>query len=76
MITQIPTPKSKFQIHLICCGSDDGYSYAENWQEADDFRNSYRSGPGVAEDDNRWHGHVRQGIIEDVDADTIRGGHE
>jgi hypothetical protein len=35
-------------LQLTCCGRDDGTYAAATWQEADEFRESYLSGSGVA----------------------------
>lgn len=35
-------------VKLTCCGRDNGEFRALTWQEADEFREAYLSGPGVA----------------------------
>jgi hypothetical protein len=57
-----------WRVRLICCGRDDGDIFRETWKEADEFRNSYTSGPGVRHFDGRaWRdGHDRAGIIERI----------
>lgn len=34
-------------LRLVCCGRDDGLQIFDSYRDADDFRESYTSGPGV-----------------------------
>lgn len=45
-------------LRLICCGRDDGTECFDTWNEADAFRESYTTGPGVGPD-----GHDRAAIL-------------
>ena len=55
---------SNFIVRMTCCGRDLGERTFTTWQEADDFREAYLSGPGVAPDSP--NGHVRSAIIVDA----------
>ena len=53
-------------VRLICCGRDDGTEHFPTWEEADAFRNSYASGPGVdphGYSGGHTGGHQRAAII-------------
>ena len=55
-----------FQVRLTCCGTDDVFT-ATTREEAESFRDSYLSGPGVAQHGDHTcgpHGHQRTAIIE------------
>lgn len=60
-------PEPVWRLRLICCGRDDGDIFRDTWDEADQFRQAYTSGPGVAAP-GQLHigGHVRAGIIERI----------
>ena len=56
-----------WRVRLICCGRDAGDIFRETWQEADEFRLAYTSGPGVGTPARPWlGGHIRAGIIERI----------
>lgn len=58
---------SIWRVRLICCGRNDGDIFRDTWEEADQFRQAYTSGPGVAAPGQLRHGgHVRAGIIERI----------
>jgi hypothetical protein len=54
-------------VQLTCCGRDNGTYGARTWEEADQFRESYLSGAGVAGPGRSVHalmmGHDRSAII-------------
>jgi hypothetical protein len=54
-------------VTLTCCGRDNGEYPALTWQEADEFRNAYLSGPAVAGPGRSplalMQGHDRSAII-------------
>lgn len=50
-----------WRIDLICCGRDDGAMFTQTWEQADGFRESYCTGPGVSVGGS--HGHVRSAIV-------------
>lgn len=56
-----------WRVDLSCCGRDGGTYFFPTWEEADAFRNSYTSGPGVNPQGYSAHdsadGHRRAGII-------------
>lgn len=52
----------RWVVRLICCGRDAGEERFASWAEADTFRNSYTSGPGVRGPAGE-SGHERAGII-------------
>lgn len=51
---------ARWRLRLICCGRDDGTETFDAWEDADAFRESYTTGPGVGLDD-----HDRAAIIEE-----------
>lgn len=51
-----------WRLRLVCCGRDDGEEFFATWEEADSFRQSYTSGPGVG-----MGGHDRAAILERPD---------
>jgi protein gp37 len=56
----------RWRVALSCCGDDDGEYVASSWDEADRFRESYTSGPGV--NDHGYSGttsyeHRRAGVL-------------
>ncbi len=61
-----------WRVDLSCCGRDGGTYFFPTWEEADAFRNSYTSGPGVNPQGYSAHdsadGHRRAGIITGPDA--------
>jgi hypothetical protein len=57
--------ETKFIVRLTCCGRDDGKHGPCSWAEADAFRESYLSGPGVKDPEHPGRGgHERSAIIE------------
>ena len=65
----------QFRVRLTCCGRDDGRYGPVDWHDADVFRTSYLSGPGVL--DPRYPelgGHTRVAVIEPVHELTMGGG--
>ena len=52
-----------WRLALICCGRDDGVEWFATYEEADAFRESYTSGPGVDEPG----GHDRSTILDKPD---------
>lgn len=64
-----------FAVQLTCCGRDDGCPAFSTWQEADEFREAYLSGPDVgAPTEMRFGpgGHSRSAIIVAVVRDPDR----
>lgn len=62
-----PDSARLFVVQLICCGRDDGEFGPCTYEEAERFRASYTSGPGVNEDGS-YGGHDRAAIIKEVGA--------
>jgi hypothetical protein len=62
-------------VHLTCCGRDDGVFNARTWEEANAFRESYTSGPGVDEHgySGIGPGHQRSGVITHDDEKVVSG---
>lgn len=62
-----------WRLRLICCGRDEGSVRFQTSEEADAFRESYTSGPGVHPNGYSAHetetGHKRAAIKEYDDAD-------
>lgn len=54
------TLRREWRLRLVCCGRDDGIETFDTWDAADDFREAYTSGPGVAPNG----GHDRAAILE------------
>lgn len=55
---------TEWLLRLICCGRDDGVERFGTWSEADRFRESYCSGPGVLQADRpQYGGHDRAAIL-------------
>jgi hypothetical protein len=55
-----------WKVMLTCCGRDNGVYEAATWEEADAFRESYTSGPGVnpyGYSGGFTSGHQRSGVI-------------
>ena len=59
------TDNPVWRVRLICCGRDDGDIFRDTWEEADQFRQGFTSGSGVAAP-GLLGGHVRAGIIERI----------
>jgi hypothetical protein len=58
-----------WRVVLTCCGRVAGDFYADTWEEANDFRESYTSGPGVnprGYSGGAESGHQRSGVISQV----------
>lgn len=60
-----PVAAPMWRINFSCCGRDDGFLLARTWEEAERFRDSYTSGPGVEEHgySGPGPGHQRSGVI-------------
>lgn len=60
--------ESRFIVKLICCGRDDGVYGPVTWEDAEEFREEYCSGPAVADPHvvGCVGGHQRSAIIERV----------
>lgn len=54
----MPLMADNWQVRLICCGREDGIQQFDTWDEAEQFREAYISGPGVGPD-----GHDRAAVI-------------
>jgi hypothetical protein len=50
-------------VELTCCGQDNGIIGTETWEDADEAREAYLSGPAVKGPDSNW-GHERSAIIK------------
>lgn len=61
---------ARWRLRLVCCGMHDGFAYAKTWDEADQMRESYTSGPGVNPLGYSAHpsasGHKRAAIVEQL----------
>lgn len=58
------TTERPWIVQLTCCGRDNGTYAAATWEEADQFRESYASGPGAyAGAQRHGGGHFRSAII-------------
>jgi hypothetical protein len=55
--------EARFAVQCTCCGRDGGTHLARTWQDADEYREAYLSGPGV----DGEAGHKRSAIIVAVD---------
>ena len=58
--------QGRFVLALTCCGRDDGEASFDTWDDADEFREHYLSGPGVGlPTETRFGrgGHSRSAII-------------
>ena len=64
---ETPGATGLFIVQLICCGRHDGEHGPVTWEQAEAFRESYCSGPGVADppqhDNPHMSGHKRSAII-------------
>jgi hypothetical protein len=70
--------ESRWAVHFICCDRDNGVQVCATWADADSFRESYTSGPYVAELGHSTHetdsGHRRAGVVKHA-PDGIRLGY-
>lgn len=71
-----PDADRAWRVRMICCGRDAGAEMIfGTWDEADQFRESWTSGPAVdphGYSGDGYHGHQRAGIIEAVAPDADR----
>ena len=57
-----------WRLRLICCGKDNGSQIFKTWEDAEDFRLSWTTGPGVAKEPDEI-GHDRSAIIEEAEGE-------
>jgi hypothetical protein len=60
-----------FFCQLVCCGQDAGSYFVQNWERAEELRESYTSGPGVnphgySEQHAHESGHKRAVIVTEA----------
>lgn len=61
-------------LRLLCCGREDRVESFMSWEEADAFRQSYISGPGVTVDtfaNGHLGGHDRAAVLDVVEVSDV-----